>query len=330
MNGLIESVPNFSEGRNAATIEAIATALGSVPGAALLHVDSGHDANRSVYTLAGYPDAVAEALKAGARAAFELIDMSRQQGSHPRIGALDVLPLVPLGGMGMEECSHLAEALAEDIAEDLGVPFFLYARSARRPERKELSAIRRGGYEGLREKLADEAWIPDYGPRSFLPRWGASVCGARDFLIAWNLNLDTEDLSLAKAIAARLRAGPAGKGPFPGLKALGWQMPEFRCAQVSCNLYDFRAAPLAAVYAEIGALAREAGCALRGSELIGLVPLEALLAAGSTFLGSDAASREEKIEAAIRGLGLDALKPFEPGRRILEFALEARGFRIED
>jgi glutamate formiminotransferase/formiminotetrahydrofolate cyclodeaminase len=339
MKGLLESVPNFSEGRNPALIQAIAEALSSVAGAALLHVDSSFDANRTVYTLAGYPDAVVEALKAGARCAFRGIDMAEHSGTHPRIGALDVLPLVPLSGMTMEDCSRMAADLASELAAELEVPFYLYAHSANREERRELSAIRRGGYEGLAEKLKDDAWAPDSGPRRFVPSWGATVCGARDFLIAWNVNLSGKDESIAKAIAARLRRGPDGRGRFPGLKAIGWYMEAYGCAQASCNVCDFRAAPLYAVYAEISKLAQEFGCEARGSELIGLIPLEAVLAAGASVLAEKAsglateasvpdaekAGRERIIAAAVKGLGLDSLRPFEPNERILELALEARG-----
>lgn len=329
--GLLESVPNFSEGRNASVIQGIADALGSVPGATLLHVDSGFDANRTVYTLAGYPAAVIQALKAGARVAASRIDMSAHSGAHPRIGALDVLPLVPLAGLDMDACDRLARSLAADLAGELGVPFYLYACSAASEARRELSAIRRGGYEGLEAKLADEAWIPDFGPRRFSPAWGATACGARDFLIAWNVNLSTPDAAVAKAVAARLRTGPDGKRRFPGLKALGWHMAEYGCAQVSCNVYDFRAAPLATLYREIDDLAREHGARARGSELIGLIPLEAVLAAGASFLGSGAqdAPRDGLVAAAVEGLGLDSAKPFDPAERVLELALEARGFPLE-
>jgi glutamate formiminotransferase / formiminotetrahydrofolate cyclodeaminase len=336
MKGLLESVPNFSEGRNPVVIHAIAEALNSITGAALLHVDSSFDANRTVYTLAGYPDAVIEALKAGARCAFRGIDMASHSGTHPRIGALDVLPLVPLSGMTMEYCSRMAAGLASELAAELEVPFYLYARSARSEERRELSAIRRGGYEGLEEKLKDDAWAPDSGPRRFIPSWGATICGARDFLIAWNVNLSVKDESIAKAIAARLRRGPDGHRRFPGLKAIGWYMEGYGCAQVSCNVCDFRAAPLYAVYSEISRLADEFGCGVRGSELIGLIPLEAMLAAGISVLAAKASvldadaekeGREKIIAAAVTGLGLDSLRPFEPNERILELALEAKGLK---
>jgi len=341
MEGILESVPNFSEGRNPAIIKAIADALSSVTGAALLHVDSSFDANRTVYTLAGYPDAVLEALKAGARCAFRRINMAAHSGTHPRIGALDVLPLVPLSGMTMESCSRIAADLASELAAELDVPFYLYARSAKSEARRDLSAIRRGGYEGLEKKLEDDAWVPDSGPRRFIPSWGATVCGARDFLIAWNVNLSVKDESMAKAIAARLRAGADGHRRFPGLKTIGWYMQEYGCAQVSCNVCDFRSAPLFEVYAEISRLAEECGCEARGSELIGLIPLEAMLAAGLSVLAAEAsvlatkasvlgadrgkADRERIVAAAIKGLGLDALSAFEPNERILELALEARG-----
>jgi len=230
--------------------------------------------------------------------------------------------------MTAKTCDRLARELAADIALELDVPFYLYAHSAGSEERRELSAIRRGGYEGLRVKLSEDAWIPDFGPRRFVPRWGATACGARDFLIAWNVNLSSPDVSTAKAVAARLRAtSPEGKKRFPGLKAIGWYMQEYGCAQVSCNVYDFRAAPLAAVYREIDALAREFGARARGSELIGLVPMEAILEAGLSFTGADPhrADRDELIAAAVEGLGLGSRKPFEPEERILELALAARG-----
>jgi glutamate formiminotransferase/formiminotetrahydrofolate cyclodeaminase len=329
---IIESVPNFSEGRDQNVIREIGKALGSIPRARLLDVDPGYDANRTVYTLAGEPEAVALALKAGARAAYALIDMSRHSGQHPRLGALDVLPIIPLEGITMEECSSLARGLARELAAELGLPFYLYARSAARPERVELSAVRAGGYESLAARLADDAWAPDFGPRAFNPRWGASVCGARDILIAWNINLDSDDAAKAKRIAARLRsarpAGPdgsAGRGPFPGLKAIGWYMAEYGRAQVSCNVCDFRRSPLAEVYAHAARLAAQEGCSVAGSELVGMAPLEALLDSGRILAGKGTTDRDGLVAAAVRGLGLDSLRPFDPDRRVLEYALRAAG-----
>ncbi len=331
---LIESVPNFSEGRNRESLDAISAALSSVPGAALLHRDSGPDAGRTVYSLAGEVPAVLAALKAGAREAFARIDMRLHEGNHPRLGALDVLPLIPLSGMNMEDCAGLARDLARDIAQELGVPFYLYAQSARNSQRRALSDIRRGGYEGLEAKLADDEWIPDFGPRLFVPSWGASVCGARDFLIAWNINLEGGSLEIAKKIAARLRFSPQGRGdatggPFPGLKAIGWWMEGYGRAQISCNVYDIHAAPLAQVYLHARKLASEYGCGLGGSELIGLIPLRAMEASGRAFWkAKEKPERGDLIQAAVEGLGLDALGPFRARERILELALQEAGIGV--
>jgi glutamate formiminotransferase len=300
-------------------LDEISRAFSSVPSAQLLHIDSNSDANRTVFTLAGSPDGVAAASLAGARAIHRLIDMSRHTGVHPRIGALDVLPFVPLSGCSMADCAALARDAGRRIADELSVPVFFYGEAALRPERRELSFLRKGGYEALPEKLADPAWLPDAGPNSFLPRWGATACGAREVLVAWNLNLDRPDLGLARDIAADLRG--AG-GAFPGLKAIGWLMDRYGLAQVSLNVTDFRSTPLAAIYAEARRSAERRGARVTGSELIGLIPLAALIGADSAAAGPESAA---DIAAAVKGLGLASLRPFVPETRILEFALGALG-----
>jgi glutamate formiminotransferase/formiminotetrahydrofolate cyclodeaminase len=311
----IESVPNFSEGKNASTISEIGAALNSARGAALLHVDSNADANRTVYTLAGEPSAVAEAILRGARVARERIDMRAHSGEHPRIGALDVLPFVPLEGSTLADCDRLAREVAARLTEELGVAAYLYAHSAVKPEREHLSSLRACEYEGLIERAKDPSWAPDYWPGFIDPCWGATAVGARGFLVAWNISLSAADLNAAKEIARELReTGFHGKpGRFKGLKAIGWIMEGYGRAQISCNVTDFRAAPLLEIYGAARALAAARGLAVEGSELIGLIPEEALRAAGR---GS--------AERAVGELGLELHGHFDLEERVLERALAKR------
>jgi glutamate formiminotransferase/formiminotetrahydrofolate cyclodeaminase len=283
-----------------------------------------------VYTIAGEPAAVLKAALLGAKAIYESVDMRLHSGAHPRIGALDVLPLVPLRGISMETAAALARELGARIAAELGVPVYLYADSASRPERRELSSLRRGGYEGLPSRFVDPAWKPDSGPAEFLPRWGATAVGAREVLIAWNVNLDSDDLDLAKRIAAELRARGKADPPFPGLKAIGWRMPGYRSVQVSFNVTDPRRSPLLRVYRAVDAAAAPSGARAAGSELIGLVPAFALEEAGKEALseagyGAERSPRE-LIAAGAAALGLESLRPFRAEERVLEYALA----RMED
>jgi glutamate formiminotransferase / formiminotetrahydrofolate cyclodeaminase len=342
---IVECVPNFSEGRDTAAIEAIARSISGVEGVSLLGVEPGADANRSVYTFLGPPHAVVGAAVAAARTAFPLIDMAQHSGAHPRIGALDVCPFVPVSGIDLEACVELAKEAAARIAEELGVPVYLYEAAASRPQRRSLAYIRSGGYEALRAKLLSREWAPDYGPAAFVPRWGATVVGARAFLIAYNLNLNTRDTRLAEEIAKNIRESGRlardsrgypikdgeGKairisGRLKAVRAIGWYIDAYGRAQVSVNLLDYETTPLHLVFETVEEEAQKLGLRVEGGEIVGLVPLDPILRAGRRLLEKELAGEAalageaELVKAAIRYLGLDSVAPFDPGRKILEYA----------
>ena len=327
---LVECVPNISEGRDGAKIAAVVDAVRAVKGAAVLHVDSGYDANRTVITFAAAPEAALEAGFALIERASEVIDMREQKGAHPRIGATDVFPFVPLEGATMSQCVDLANELGRLVAEELGIPVFLYEAAASQRERRDLSRIRGGEYEGLESKLTDPAWKPDFGSAKFNARSGATVIGARQFLLAYNVNLDTLDLALAREIAARIREKPESTfasrtHALKDCKAIGWLMPKYSCAQVSMNLTNFPVTGMFAAFNACAEIAREYGCALRGSELVGLVPRAALLAAGREIAAADRTrqplSESAMIELACCYLGLSQFNAFKPQERIIEEVL---------
>jgi glutamate formiminotransferase/formiminotetrahydrofolate cyclodeaminase len=318
----LECVPNFSEGRDPSIIEAIAAAIRCADGVRLLHVDPGYDANRTVYTFAGEPAALEEAAFRAIVKASELIDMRQHQGAHPRIGACDVCPIIPLGESTLAEADAVVQRLGARLGER-GIPGYFYEHSARIPERKNLAQIRKGEYEGLESKLQAPLWQPDFGPTDFQARFGAMVLGARNFLVAYNINLNTKDVGIAKHIAARLREsgykddqGRQIPGLLKGVKAIGWWMDAYGCAQVSTNIVDIDAVSIRTVYDTVDALAHKLGCAAKGSELIGLIPEKVLLEAGQTLLpsGSD---KPQILQAAIDYLGLD----IRPEERVLEYLL---------
>lgn len=340
---LIECVPNFSEGRNKKKIERIANAIRSQTEVRLLHVDPGYDANRTVMTLVGPPESVLEAVFQGIRAAAEVIDMRKQTGAHPRIGATDVCPIIPYRNTTMEACIQWSHQLAKHVGDELGIPVYLYNRSAHSPNRENLATIRRGEYETFHEKMALPDWKPDYGPDRFNARSGATVIGARDFLVAFNINLATDDVAIAQTIASRLRESGVPKKDdqghiirdeqghvirIPGLlkacKAIGWTMKRLGCAQVSTNLTDIAQTLPHQVYEACKRLAEQAGTRVTGSELIGMVPLSVLLRAGSFYLSGESEDEPTTIQAAITAMGLDAFSPFIPDQRILEYALKSR------
>ena len=302
---MIECVPNFSEGRNREVIDAIANEVESVEGVSLLNVDPGEATNRTVVTFVGEPEAVCEAAFRAVKKAGEVIDMRQHHGAHPRQGATDVLPLIPISGVTLEECAEMARQLAQRISNDLLIPTYCYEASALRPEHRNLAVCRAGEYEALADKLLDEVKGPDFGRRPMderIQRTGATVVGARDFLIAVNFNLRPDGhagLAAAKAIARRMRG--------PGCKAIGWYIEEYGCAQVSMNLTDTSLAPLHEVYEKVCREAEAEGWRISGTEIIGLVPRQVLLDAGN---GS--------LEAAIRRLHLDDLRPFLPEEKVLE------------
>lgn len=333
---ILECVPNFSEGRNPDVIRSIADAMGGVPGAHLLHIDTSPSANRTVMTCAGAPEAVVEAAFGGIEAAAAGIDMSRQEGVHPRVGATDVCPLVPLSGLSMEDADYFAKQLGARVGESLGIPVYLYENSAQATHRQALPDIRKGQYEGFSEKMKSPDWAPDFGPATFNPRTGATIIGARGVLVAFNISLNGGDLKTAQYIASRIRTSGyfegegANRRRMPGLlprtRAIGWYMEDYEQAQVSINLLDFRVASPLQAWEAVKSLAAEAELSLVGSEVIGLLPEACLLEAGNFALRSKIADEPEVlINAAIDYMGLSKLKPFHTREKVLEYALADAG-----
>ena len=349
---IVECVPNFSEGRDKAVIDAITAAIVQSGGVKLLDVDPGEATNRTVVTFVGSPEAVVEAAFAGVRRAAELIDMRHHKGAHPRMGATDVLPLIPISGITLEECAELARTLARRIADELRIPTYCYEASALRPERRNLAVCRAGEYEALPEKLAHTDTAPDFGARPFdegVARTGATTVGARDFLIAVNFNLNTTSTRRANAIAfdVREKGRPVRKGnPITGkivedaegnpvmrpgtlkaTKAIGWYIEEYGIAQVSMNITDISVTPLHVAFDEVCRKADARGVRVTGTEIVGLVPKRALLEAGRYFLRkqhrSTGIAEEEIIRLAVKSMGLDDLKPFDPKEKVIEYLLEA-------
>ena len=348
MSALVECVPNFSEGRDPVVIEAIADAIRSVDGVALLDVDPGKATNRTVMTFVAPPDLAVEAAFRAIRVAAERIDMAQHTGAHPRIGATDVCPFVPLQGIDLAGCAALARRLGARVGAELGVPVYLYEAAASRPERQNLADIRAGEYEGLANKLQDPAWAPDFGPATFNPASGATVIGARPFLIAYNVNLNTREKAKASRIAGLIREQGLAKrdaqgeilrdasgapirdpGIFRCVKAIGWYIAEYDRAQISINFTDYTVSPPHLVLDEVRRLADQEGLVVTGSELVGLIPLDAMLAAGRHYLRrqglNPGAPDNEVIEVAIRSLGLRDLGVFDPDQRIIERRIRKDG-----
>ncbi len=348
---IIECVPNFSEGRDMNVIRQITDAIASVKGVSLLDVDPGEATNRTVVTFAGGPEAVLEAAYHGVKKASELIDMSRHHGAHPRMGATDVLPLVPISGVTLEECASMARGLARRISDELQIPTYCYEASAFTPERKNLAVCRNGEYEGLPGRMSDPAEAPDFGARAFddaMARTGATAVGARDFLIAVNFNLNTTSTRRANAIAfdVREKGRPKRVGPLvtdkpvtdengevvmiPGTlkatKAIGWYIDEYGIAQVSMNITDINVTPLHVAFDEVCRAASARGLRVAGTEIVGLVPKKAILDAGKYFLDkqqrSSGIAEDEIVRMAVKSMGLDDLKPFKPEEKIVESILE--------
>ncbi len=339
---LVECVPNFSEGRDAEKIRAITREIESTPGVKLLDVDPGESTNRTVVTFIGTPEAAAEAAFKAIRKAAEVIDMRFHKGAHSRIGATDVCPFVPISGVTMEDCVKIAHDLGTRVAAELGIPVYFYEEAALRPERRNLAAIRAGEYEGLAEKMKDPEWAPDRGGTEFNPRSGATVIGAREFLIAYNIDLNTRDRKLANEVALDIRESgrarrdsegaivrdPDGNavkipGRFPFVKAVGWYIEDYGIAQISINFTNFRATPVHVVFDEVCRLAEDRGLRVTGSELVGLIPLEAVLAAGRHYLERQGKSpgvpEEELVRTAVLSLGLNDVAPFDPKKKIIEY-----------
>ncbi|CAK6442004.1 unnamed protein product [Pipistrellus nathusii] len=330
MSRLVECVPNFSEGNNQEVIDAIAQAVAQTPGCVLLDVDAGPSTNRTVYTFVGRPEDVVEGALNAARAAFRLIDMSKHKGEHPRMGALDVCPFIPVRGVGMDECVLCAQAFGQRLAEELGVPVYLYGEAARVASRRTLPAIRAGEYEALPEKLRQAEWAPDFGPSTFTPSWGATVTGARKFLIAFNINL-LSTKEQAHRIALNLREQGRGQdqpGRLKKVQAIGWYLDEKNLAQVSTNLLDFEVTALHTVYEETCREAQELNLPVVGSQLVGLVPLKTLLDAAAFYCEKEnlfILEEEQRIRLVVNRLGLDSLSPFNPKERIIEYLVPNSG-----
>jgi len=335
-NQIIECVPNFSEGIDQEIIQNITGEIGSVAGVKLLNVDPGRDANRTVVTFAGEPEAVIEAAFRAIKIAGELIDMSTQKGTHPRMGATDVCPLIPVSNITLDEVIVYAERLARRVGEELEIPVYLYEDSQPDKKRSNLAAIRAGEYEGFFKKIKLPAWKPDFGPAEMDAKRGATVIGARDFLIAYNINLNTSSTHIANEIAQDVREtgkiiiNENGKERIPGtlkyVKAIGWYMKEYGKAQVSMNLTNISATPIHKVFDEVCAKAADYGIEVTGSELIGMIPLSAMTNAGRYFLqkqGITYVTNEFKlIDAAIQAMGLNELAPFDPQKKIIEYQLD--------
>ncbi len=348
MKQLIECVPNFSEGRDLHVIKLITDEIEKIEGVKLLDCDPGAATNRTVVTFVGTPDAVVEAAFACIKKAMEVIDMSRHKGEHPRFGATDVCPMIPISNITMEETVVYARKLAERVGNELGIPVYCYENAAFIPERRNLANNRSGEYEGLTKKLADPQWKPDFGPAQFLPRTGAIAIGARDFLVAYNINLNTTSTRRANAIAFDIRekgrpvregnpvTGKIKKdengheiwepGALKACKAIGWFIEEYGIAQVSINLTNITITPVHLAFETACEMAGKRGLRVTGSELIGLVPKQAMLDAGKYFLKkqqrSVGVSEEEIIKIAVKSLGLDDLKPFNPREKVIEYLLE--------
>ncbi|HUX06174.1 MAG TPA: glutamate formimidoyltransferase [Acidobacteriota bacterium] len=345
---IVECVPNFSEGRDMAVIDAITAEISDTEGAVLLDVDPGANTNRTVVTMVGTPDAVVEAAFRAIKKAAELIDMSQHTGEHPRMGATDVCPFVPVSGVTMEECAELARKLGKRVGDELGISVYLYENAASRPERRNLADVRSGEYEGLPKKLKDPEWKPDFGPAEFNSGAGATAIGAREFLIAYNINLNTRDRDLVHDIAITIRErgrwqrDEDGKfvrdadgnkvrqdGMFQHCKAIGWYIDEYRRAQISINFTNYKVTPPHLVFEAVRKLAAEKGLRVTGCELVGLIPKAAMLEAGHYFLKQQGKStgvpERELIEIAAISLGLSEVSPFNADDKIVEYRVEKVG-----
>lgn len=326
MRKIVECVPNFSEGRDPETIEAIAAAIRETPGCTLLDVDPGASTNRTVYTFVGAPDSIVEGALASARVAKDRIDMSKHKGEHPRFGAMDVCPFIPVSGVSMADCVEIAKEFGRRAAEELEVPFYLYEEAAEADYRRKLPDVRQGEYEGLPPKLQDPKWKPDFGPAEFVPTWGATATGARKFLIAYNVNI-LGTSNQAHRIALNLREagrGPDEPGRLKDVKGMGWYVDEYNLAQVTVNLNDFQVTPMHVLFEEAKKEAALLGVAVAGSEIVGVVPLEAILQAADYYIDTEnlfIIDEDQKVRLVIERLGLNSVAPFDPQEKIIEYAV---------
>jgi len=345
---VVECVPNISEGRDRAVIDAVAGVIHQVEGCELLDVDPGAATNRTVITFVGTPETVVEGAFQLVKKAQELIDMRHHSGEHPRFGATDVCPFVPVSGVDMDDCVELAHRLGQRLGEELGISGYFYENAARTPERQNLSVVRSGEYEALEKKLSDPKWKPDFGPATFDPKFGVVAVGAREFLIAYNVNVNTADKRLPHEIALRVREQGRAKrdenwqivrdengkplkvpGRLKNVKGIGWTIEEFGTAQVSMNLVDIKKTPLHLAFEACRKSAARRGMRATGSELVGMAPLRVFLEAGRYFLHQQqrslGVSEAELVKIAVKSLGLDELAPFDPVQKIIEYRLQSPG-----
>ncbi len=341
MEKIVECVPNFSEGRDMSIINQITGEIEKVENVMLLDVDPGKDTNRTVVTMAGSPEGVLEAAFQAIKKASELIDMAIHSGEHPRMGATDVCPFVPVSGVTMEDCVAIAKSLAERVAEELNIPVYLYEEAALSEERRSLAFIREGEYEALPEKLKTEKYKPDYGKPVFNKKAGATVIGAREFLIAYNVNLNTRDVKIARKIANRIREKgrmvknkETGKkeripGTLKAVRGVGWYIDEYNMAQISINLLNYKITPLYRVFEEAEKFAHTFGVRVTGSELVGLIPFEAILEVGRHFLkkqgSSTGVAQKELVRIAVQSLGMEDVAEFNPQHKIIEYRFKKPG-----
>jgi glutamate formiminotransferase/formiminotetrahydrofolate cyclodeaminase len=326
MKKIVECVPNFSEGRNTETIDAIADAIRNTAGCTLLDVDPGRSTNRTVYTFVGEPDAVVEGALAGARVAREKIDMRTHKGEHHRMGALDVCPFIPVANVTMDECVALSKQFGQRAADELGIPVYLYEASATQDYRRKLPQIREGQYEAVKDRIVKPEWKPDFGPAKFIPEWGATVTGARFFLIAYNVNLLSTP-NQAHRIALNLREagrGPEDPGRLREVKGMGWYVDDYNLAQVTVNLTNYRVTPPHILYEEVKKEAAQLNVAVTGSEIVGVVPLEAILAAAAYYIEKEnlfVLDEDQKVRLAVERMGLNSVASFNPKEKIIEYII---------
>lgn len=336
---IIECVPNFSEGKDESTFNAIKEAVMSTENVKLLNLEPDQDYNRVVVTIAGNEEGILNGAINACKAAAKFIDMTKHKGGHPRLGAIDVVPFIPVANVTTEECVKISEKFAEIISRDLNVPVYLYESAARVPERKSLSNIRQGEYEGLADKLKDPKWKPDYGEAQFNPKLGAIVTGSRFFLIAYNVNINSTDVKFAKEIAEILRESGYAKrdengnvikvdgrtikvpGRLKEFKGMGVSLDKYNCTQVSINLTNYNVTPLHVAFEEVKKEAARLGVAVNGSEIVGLVPLEALLHAGRFYSDNSLTNEKKLVQVAIDNLGLSSLNLFNPEEKIIEYMI---------
>jgi len=327
MKKIIECVPNISEGRNQEIIDACGNAVRKVKGAKLLDVDPGKSTNRTVFTFVGDPESVVEAAFQFSKTAYELIDMTTHKGEHPRMGAVDVVPFVPVANVTIEECVECAKKFGERVGKELGVPIYLYEEASTNPDRKMLRQIRSGEYEGIKDKIYNAEWKPDFGPQEFVPKSGATATGVRFFLIAYNVNiLGTREQAHRIALNIREQGRSDDEpGRLKAIKAIGWYVDEYNMAQVSINLDNYKITPPHVVFEECSKDARELNLAACGSELVGLIPLEAMLMAAEYYMEKEnlfIIDEKQKIRLVVERLGLSSVSQFIPEKRIIEYMID--------